>query len=130
MDDSLPYVSGIVSGQGWAITKLSEEKDAALTWVKFMISPENIGMYADLAGATPVGTESKANWDPGPCVIEHVSRFSPYLFAGADTNTLWQESKVISAPQFQAALLGEATVEQALEAINNELNALLLEKYG
>lgn len=129
-DASLPFVSGIVSGQGWAITKQSENKEAALVWVKFMIMPENIGLYNTLAGTTPVGTESKKDWNPDPCVLEHVNRFSPYLFAGADTNTLWQESKVICGPHFQAAVLGEETVEEALEAIDKELNALLLEKYG
>jgi multiple sugar transport system substrate-binding protein len=129
-DASLPLVSGLVSGQGWAITKGSKQKDAALTWVKWMITPENIGMYCTLGGATPVGTKSKEGWEPDACVLEHVNRFSPYLFAGVDTNTLWQESKVVCGPHFQAAVLGEETVEQALEACDAELNALLQEKLG
>lgn len=129
-DESLPLVAGIVSGQGWAITKQSDAKDAALTWVKFMITPENIGMYCNLAGASPVGTKSKELWQPDACVVDHVSRFSPYLFAGVDTNTLWQESKVVCGPHFQAAVLGVETVEQALEAIDAELSALLAERYG
>jgi multiple sugar transport system substrate-binding protein len=129
-DASFAPVSGIVSGQGWAITKGSDQKDAALTWVKFMITPENIAQYCMLAGATPVGTKSKSEWQPDGCVLNHVSQFSEYLFAGADTNTLWQESKVVCGPHFQAAVLGVETVEQALEAIDAELNALLQEKYG
>jgi multiple sugar transport system substrate-binding protein len=129
-DASIPAVSGIVSGQGWAITQQSANKEAALTWVKFMIRPENIGMFANLAGSTPVGTNAKAEWQPAACTQEHVQRFSPLLFAGVDTNTLWQEAKVVCAPHFQAALLGEENVEQALEAIDTELNALLAEKYG
>lgn len=129
-DASLALVSGIVSGQGWAITKLSDEQDAALTWVKFMIEPENITMYCTLAGASPVGTKAKEAWQPEACVLNHVNQFSQYLFAGADTNTLWQESKVVCGPHFQAAVLGEETVEQALEAMDAELNVLLQEKYG
>ncbi len=129
-DASLDLVSGIISGQGWAITKLSAQKDAALTWVKFMITPENIGMYCMLAGATPVGNKSKEAWTPDACVLDHVDEFSQYLFAGADTNTLWQESKVVCGPHFQAAVLGVETVDQALEAMDTELNALLQEKYG
>jgi multiple sugar transport system substrate-binding protein len=129
-DTSLPPVAGIVSGQGWAITKLSDQKDAALTWVKFMIQPEIITQYATLAGASPVGTSAKAAWQPEGCVLNHVNQFSEYLFAGADTNTLWQESKVVCGPHFQAAVLGVETVEQALEAIDTELNALLQERYG
>lgn len=130
MDASIPAVSGIVSGQGWAITQQSANLDASLIWVKFMIKPENIGMFANLAGSTPVGTAGKADWKPATCTSEHVDRFSPLLFAGVDTNTLWQEAKIVCAPHFQAALLGEETVDQALEAIDTELNALLTEKYG
>lgn len=129
-DASLPYVSGMVSGQGWAITKLSKNKEAALIWVKFMIKPENIGLFSTLAGTTPVGNKSKTYWKPDPCVLEHVNRFSPHLFAGPDINTLWQESKITAGPHFQAAILGQETVEQALEAITKELDALLQEKYG
>ncbi|MEZ4860754.1 MAG: extracellular solute-binding protein [Caldilineaceae bacterium] len=129
-DSSKPPVAGIVSGQGWAITTGAEDVDAALTWVKFMISPEIVGTFSNLAGTTPVGTKSKEFWTPDPCVVEHVTRFAPLLFAGVDTNTLWQESKVVCGPHFQAAVLGQETVEQALEAINEELNALLAEKYA
>ncbi|OUC06371.1 hypothetical protein RY27_21445 [Litorilinea aerophila] len=129
-DPSISPVSGVVSGQGWAITKQSKHPEAAVTWIKFMIQPEMIGMYNNLAGTIPVGTKAKEFWNPDPCVLEHVNRFSPYLFAGVDANTLWQESKVVCGPHFQAALLGEETVEQALEAIDKELTALLQEKYG
>ena len=129
-DASLPPIAGIVSGQGWAITKLSKQPEAALTWVKFMITPENITLYCTLAGATPVGTKSREGWEPAPCVLDYVNQFGPYLFAGVDTNTLWQESKVVCGPHFQAAVLGVETVEQALEACDTELNALLQEKYG
>lgn len=130
MTESQDLVAGIVSGQGWAITKGSENKEAAVTWVKFMITPDNIAMYCELAGATPVGTQAKAMWNPASCVLDHVDVFAPYLFAGVDTNTLWQESKVVCGPHFQAAVLGVSTVEEALEACNTELNALLEEKYG
>lgn len=129
-DASLDPVAGIVSGQGWAITKLSDQKDAALTWVKFMITPENITLYCTLAGASPVGKQAQAAWQPEACVLNHVNQFSQYLFAGVDTNTLWQESKVVCGPHFQAAVLGVSTVEQALEAADAELNKLLQEKYG
>jgi hypothetical protein len=95
-----------------------------------MIRPDNIGLFANLAGSTPVGTQSKQEWQPAVCTSDHVQRFSPLLFAGVDTNTLWQEAKVVCAPHFQAALLGEETVEQALEAMDSELNPLLAEKYG
>jgi len=130
-DKSLPPISGVVSGQGWAITRQSQNKDAALIWVRWMIQPEQIGMFCNLAGTTPVSKEALQYWKPSdPCVLEHVDRFSSYLFSDQDANTLWQESKVTCGPHFQAAVLGEETVEQALEAIDQELTALLQEKYG
>lgn len=127
-DDDL--IAGVVSGQGWAVTKLSKNKEAAVVWVKFMITPEMIGLYSTLAGTTPVGTRSREFWSPEPCTLEHVGRFQPYLFADQDANTLWQQSKVICGPHFQAAVLGQATVEEALENIDKELNALIQETYG
>ena len=130
IDSSTTPVSGIVSGQGWAITRQSDAVDAAVTWVKYMLNPEQVGTRANLAGTTPVGNKSKEVWNPAPCTAEYVDRFGPLLFAGVDTNTLWQESKVVAGPQFQAAILGEATVEEALETIKTEIDALLLEQYG
>ena len=130
IDSSVSPVSGIVSGQGWAVTRQSDAVDAAVTWVKYMIAPEQIGARATLAGTTPVGNKSKVDWNPAPCTLEYVNRFGPLLFAGVDTNTLWQESKVVAGPQFQAAVLGQATVEEALENIKTEIDALLLEQYG
>ena len=130
IDDSVAPVSGIVSGQGWAIAKDSDAVNAAVTWIKYMIKPEQIGTYAKLSGRTPIGTKSKENWNPDACTLTHVNRFAPLLFAGADTNTLWQESKTIAGPHFQAAVLGQATVEEALENIKAEIDPLLQEKYG
>lgn len=130
INESVAPVAGLVSGQGWAITQQSDAVDAALTWLKFMIMPEQIGTRANLAGTTPVGTKAKEYWTPAECTLEHVNRFGSLLFAGVDTNTLWQESKVVAGPYFQAAVLGQATVEEALENIKSEIDALLLEKYG
>ncbi len=122
-------ISGVVSGQGWAVTAQSENPDAAIEWVRYMIRPENVGTYCELAGSTPVGTQTKAEfWNPEACVLEHVNRHSGALFSDQDANTLWQESKVVCGPQFQAAILGHATVDEALENIKTEIDALLAEK--
>ena len=126
--DEFP-ISGTVSGQGWAITAQSENIDAAVEWVRFMIQPAQIGKYCELAGSTPVGTRSKADyWNPPACVLGHVNRHSPHLFSDQDSNTLWQESKVVCGPQFQAAVLGLKTVDEALETMKTEIDALLAAK--
>lgn len=130
IDGSTDSVSGLISGQGWAITQQSDNIDGALAWLKFMIAPEQVGERANLSGRIPTGNRSKEVWTPDECTLEHVNRFSPLLFAGVDSNTLWQESKVVAGPHFQAAVLGQATVEEALGNIKTEIDALLLEKYG
>ncbi len=122
-------ISGTVSGQGWAITSQSAEVDAAVAWVRFMIQPAQVGAYCELAGSTPVGNRSKTEfWNPEPCVLEHVGRHSAHLFSDQDSNTLWQESKVVCGPQFQAAVLGHSSVDEALETMQTEIDALLAEK--
>ncbi len=122
-------ISGTVSGQGWAITTQSQAQDAAVEWVRYMIQPAQIGRYCELAGSTPVGTRAQTDyWDPAPCVLEHVNRHGPHLFSDQDSNTLWQESKVVAGPQFQAAVLGQKTVDEALETTKVEIDALLAAK--
>lgn len=126
--DEFP-ISGTVSGQGWAITAQSMQVDAAVEWVRFMIQPEQIGQYCELAGSTPVGNRSKTDfWNPDACVLAHVNRHSAHLFSDQDSNTLWQESKVVCGPQFQAAVLGLKTVDEALETMQTEIDALLAQK--
>lgn len=126
--DEFP-ISGVVSGQGWAITAQSQNQDAAVEWVRYMIQPAQIGQYCELAGSTPVGTTSKSDyWNPAACVLEHVNRHSSHLFSDQDANTLWQESKVVCGPQFQAAVLGHKSVDEALETMQTEIDALLADK--
>lgn len=122
-------ISGTVSGQGWAKTSQSTEVDAAVAWVRFMIQPPQVGEYCDLAGSTPIGKRSKTEfWNPQLCVLEHVNRHGRHLFSDQDSNTLWQESKVVCGPQMQAAILGHSTVDEALETMQIEIDALLAAK--
>ena len=54
IDSSVSPVSGIVSGQGWAITRQSDAVDAAVTWVKLHdLTPEQIGARANLGRHDP-----------------------------------------------------------------------------
>lgn len=122
-------ISGTVSGQGWAITTQSDDVDASVEWVRYMIQPQQVGEYCELAGSTPVGSQSKSEyWNPEACVLDHVNRHSPHLFSDQDSNTLWQESKVVVGPQLQAAVLGHKSVDEVLETMQTEIDKLLAEK--
>lgn len=125
-----PLTAGNSSGDGFCIAKASKDLDACLLWGLFTIEPENIGLFGTLSGTTPLGTKSLTYWETEPCVKAWVEQNAQHHFVNQDSTTLWQESKVVCGPHFQAAVLGQATVEQALEACEEELNALLKEVYG
>jgi ABC-type glycerol-3-phosphate transport system substrate-binding protein len=125
-----PLTSGNNSGDGFCITSASEHKEAALEWGLFTIWPENIGLFVTLADLAPVGTKSQKFWKTEQCTKAWVAQNSKCQFTNQDSSTLWQESKVICAPHIQAAVLGKATVDEALEAIDKELNKTLIEVYG
>ncbi len=129
-DANSPLVAGSSGGNGWSMTQLCKSKDAAAEWIKFMIKPENIGWFCTLGNLTPVGTESQKYWKADPCVKSFIDRQAKYLFSGLDIKLLWQESKTVCAPHFQAAVLGKETVEQALEACDKALVDLLQKTYG
>ncbi len=129
-DASSPLTSGASGGSGWSMTQLCKQKEAAGEWIKFMVKPENIGLWCTLSQKVPSGELAQKYWTTDACTSEFIDRNVDYLFAGPDVKVLWQESKTICAPHFQAAVLGQATVEQALEECDKELTALLKERYG
>ena len=123
-------ISGLTVGDGWSITAASKYKSAAGQWVKFMQTPENLAEWANLSNRLPPSTKAQALWKTNACVKEFMDRNSKFQFAGVDTQLLWQESKVICAPHFQAAVLGKMPVEQALANCDKELTAKLKDLYG
>jgi multiple sugar transport system substrate-binding protein len=129
-DASAPLISGVSGGAGWSMAQLSEQKPAACEWIKFMTRPDNLGLWCTLTKRTPPGELAQKYWQIDPCVKEFTSRNAAYLVGGLDPQLLWQEGKTICAPHFQAAVLGEATVEEALENCDRELVEILQERYG
>ena len=118
------------SGNGWSMTNSSKYKPAASEWIKWMQTPENMAEWCNLSVKTPPSTKAQALWKPDPCVKDFMDRNAKFQFAGPDTQLLWQESKTICAPHFQAAVLGKIAPEAALANCDKELTALLKERYG
>jgi multiple sugar transport system substrate-binding protein len=127
-NDQYKLHSAQAAMRGWAISKLAPSPDAALEWLKFNIRPQILALFCTLGQQVPTGPESMKLWSADPCTIEHVRAMEPYLVFNQDNYTLWQESKIVCAPHFQAAVLGIETVDQALEAMSTELEALLAEQ--
>ncbi len=123
-------ISGLTSGNGWSMTNSSKSKQAAGEWIKWMQTPENMAEWCNLSIKTPPSVKAQALWKPDACVKDFMDRNAQYQFAGIDTQLLWQESKTICAPHFQAAVLGKMPAEQALANCDKELTALLKERYG
>ncbi len=123
-------ISGLSSGNGWSMTASSKYKQAAGEWIKWMQTPENMAEWANGMIKTPPSTKAQALWKPAACVKEFMDRNAQFQFAGLDTQLLWQESKTVCAPYFQAAVLGKMAPEQALANCDKELTALLKERYG
>jgi ABC-type glycerol-3-phosphate transport system substrate-binding protein len=123
-------ISGLSSGNGWSMTSASKYKQAAGEWIKWMQTPENLAEWANLSIKTPPSEKAQALWKPASCVKDFTDRNAKYQFAGVDTQLLWQESKAICAPHFQAAVLGKIPAEQALANCDKELTAKLQSTYG
>ena len=131
MDSSITAVSGIVSGQGWAITSQSDAVDAAVTWVKYM---NHAGTGRDTR--QPGRYHARRQQIQGnleSCTLHSRVR-RPFRTAAVrrcrHPIPSGRKARLSPAPQFQAAVLGQATVEEALETIKTEIDALLLEQYG
>lgn len=121
----LPWITGNIVGQAWAIWSGSKKKEAALEWVKWMVKPEIIGLFCTLSARLPVGVTAPKYWKGDTCVQDFANKNLQYMYGDQDGITLWQESKVTCAPNFQAAVLGKMTVEQALDNCDKALTELL-----
>lgn len=126
-NESYELHSALAAMRGWSLSKLAPSPDAAIAWLNFNLRPQIVALFCTLGQQVPPGEESMKLWKADECTMQHVRMMEPYLVYNSDNQTLWQESKIIAAPHFQAAVLGIETVEQALDATATELEALLAE---
>ncbi|WAA09765.1 sugar ABC transporter substrate-binding protein [Fervidibacillus albus] len=107
---------------GYAISKDTKNKDAALEFVNYMTG-EGQQQWSEGSGTLPtrISVAEKMNLTEDPDLKEHVE--------GAKYGTPWTSGvtlPVISQSfdnQFQAALNGDLTVEEAMKAAEEEANA-------
>ena len=121
-------ISGYGAMRGWSVTRISKNVDAALAWVKYNVRPDMIGLFCSLAKQIPTGDRARTYWVIEPCILEHVKRHVDHLWFNQDSYTFWQESKVSCRPHFEAAVLGEETIEEALDLAAQELETLIAER--
>ncbi|WAA12051.1 ABC transporter substrate-binding protein [Fervidibacillus halotolerans] len=107
---------------GYAISKNTKNKDAALQFVKYMTG-EGQQQWSEGSGTLPtrISVAEKMNLTEDPNLKEHVE--------GAKYGTPWTSGitlPIISQSfdnQFQAALNGDLSVEDAMKAAEEEANA-------
>lgn len=112
----------------WGLFKSTQNQDAALDWINFMIQPENQGNYCSVTGFAPPRNGALEHWDVDPLVREFVELHVPHAQLNQDTNFYWQLQKVIWAPHFQAAVLDVKTVEDAVADAAAEITAAIQEE--
>jgi ABC-type glycerol-3-phosphate transport system substrate-binding protein len=132
-DKSYKPVYGSTETRAWIITQGSKNKDASVEFVKYTARPEEIGLFCNLTNGYPTSDAGAEHWEPDPCQLEWREKVLADTWTNQDCYHFWQESKVICAPHFQAAVLGVNTVEEALDGLATELEALIKEwseEYG
>lgn len=112
----------------WGMFKSTQNQQAALEWINFMIRPENQGLYCSVTGFSPPREEAFAHWDVDPLVREFVELHVPHAQLNQDTNFHWQLQKVIWAPHIQAAVLDVKSVEDAVRDADAEITAAIQEE--
>jgi multiple sugar transport system substrate-binding protein len=123
-------VSGYDDIRGWSVTNKTKYVKACTAWIGFYVQPEVLGIFCTRSGAVPPTDNSKAFTVVTPCQQAHIDAHLPYQRRNQDSYTLWQESKVVCAPHFDAVLLDQETVEEALDAMATELQVILDERYA
>ena len=123
-----PLTSGYLYGEGWSILSKAKNMQQAIAWLSWMLRPANVGMSSTLRGLPAPRGEAWDYLKLSDCTREWMEKQWPYSFSSSDQYTLWQESKGVTGPQFQAAVLGEQSVEQSLEVCQEGLQKILDEK--
>jgi multiple sugar transport system substrate-binding protein len=110
---------------GFSIFNTTESVEPATAWLNFLARPEISGFYASVA-ANPVARQASLKyWNVDPLVKEVVAQATPYARINKDFFTYYQERKVILIPHVSAIVLGEETVEEAMNAVAAEIDTMI-----
>ena len=115
-----------VGGAGcWGIFKGAKNADATREWLLWLTEPEQQGFYGSVTGFAPPRQASWNFWasPPGPKAFYETAL--PYLEMNQDVNYFYNESATITAPYFQAVVLGQSSVDEALQLCQDEMQAVV-----
>ena len=109
----------------WGMFKNSKAAQAAQAWLLWMIAPEQQGFYSSVSKESPPRRSAWQYWVAEPEPRKFTEIHLPYMEMNQDSSYFWQEGKVTCAPQFQAAVLGMKTVDQALNDAQTDLQKIV-----
>ena len=110
----------------WGIFRNTKNAEAASTWLNFLIEPEVAGFYDSVASFPPPRSGAYAYWVTDPETRSFVEDSLEYAILDQDSMYYFMEASQIIPPQLQAAVLGQKTVQEALDTAEKDLNDLIV----
>jgi multiple sugar transport system substrate-binding protein len=107
-----------------ALNTHSENKEAALTWMQYLATPEGMDLYAKAGGIPSMPAVLEDNQDVNPAfglIAEHVQEYgyTPPIFDGTF------EAMTALAEELTPAWIGQRDIDEALAAANERLETVL-----
>src|SRR5690606_1405092 len=113
--------AAVLGGWNWVIPDASRNKDAAWRLVQFLAEPENMGFYTDTFPARISAMELPRFDDPD---LEPFAAMLPYARPQPPVE-MWPQIVQAYFDAVQQALIGDATVEDAMSSLADRIDALL-----
>lgn len=121
--------TSIVHGIGWAMNSKTKDEDLAWELIKSLSNKEGTTVMAETGFATPAHMEISKVWlDSLPNVelqvfLDALEKATAYPIS--ERTSEWQ---TVETTEIQGAFLGQKSIEEALEKIDKEMNAILEEE--
>lgn len=109
----------------WGMFKKSKVPEVAAAWLNWIIEPEQQGFYSSVSKESPPRASAWQYWVAEAEPKKFTELHFPFMEMNQDSSYFWQEGKVTCAPQFQAAVLGQKSVDQALADAQTELQKIV-----
>jgi ABC-type glycerol-3-phosphate transport system substrate-binding protein len=113
-----PYIP-VSSGPVWAMTKYSDNKDAAWAYIEFVTSPRGAEIQFETAGVLPINTGFKVPADAAPFVQKMVGDMQAnptFLYA---SSLMRQDVAFDWIRKIQDVVNGVTPLKQALEQLQD-----------
>jgi multiple sugar transport system substrate-binding protein len=109
----------------WGIFKSTKDMDPIKAWLLWLIQPEQQGFYGSVTKFAPPRTSAMPFWAAEPMAKKFTEIRMPYLMMNQDNNYFYQESATIWGPYMQAAILGQQSIDEAMNGAAAEIQKLV-----